>query len=315
MLAGCLVALGVLGWTLPSPSATTVPEATDDRPEYLPSSPSPTPASRSSKAPPASASPSAGGVEPAAPADAGVRGRVLYLGDSLGMETQKELGRRITERGHAYRSAPYSGTTLCDYLEGRKDNSLVPAEDKAAALVRDFRPSVVVLQFWGNSWGYTPCMRQTQSDTPAYYARYAADARALTKEITAAAGTAGLDRPTIVWVLQGPDAMNPDRVRKVNEFYTAHAAATSDLLSDAGARVSPAGGRYTFAERLPCTAAERSRAGFCEGGTARMHRADDPLHFCLAPTTSTPKPCPVPSPGIARYTRAIAATVNAHLGG
>ncbi|MDK1472665.1 SGNH/GDSL hydrolase family protein [Streptomyces sp. 549] len=321
--AGAL-ALGLIGLLglggLTASEARTTPAVPDDRPEYLPASPAPTPASPSPSAPP-SAGPSA---EPPAPqqsraadgSGAGEReasGRVLYLGDSLGTETQRELGDRLTERGHAYRGAPYSGTTLCDYLAGRQDDSLVPPEDKAAELVRAFRPTTVVLQFWGNSWGYTPCMRQTESDTAAYYARYADDARALTREIHDAARDAGLARPTLVWVLQGPDAMRPDRVRRVNDLYTAHARATGGVLADAGARVAPAADRYAYAERLPCTAAERARAGFCENGTARMHRSDDLLHFCLAPTTSTPRPCPVPSPGIVRYTQAIADTVHAHL--
>jgi hypothetical protein len=75
------------------------------------------------------------------------------------MENQKVLGQQLREGLDArYTSAPYSGTTLCDYLEGTDDRSLVPPQDKAAALVRRVRPDFVVLQFWGNAWCYTPCM-------------------------------------------------------------------------------------------------------------------------------------------------------------
>ncbi|MFF5979027.1 SGNH/GDSL hydrolase family protein [Streptomyces olindensis] len=239
--------------------------------------------------------------------------RVLYLGDSLAMEAQKVLGQELRRDVAAeYTSAPYSGTTLCDYLEGTADRSLVPAADKAAALVRRLRPDFVVLQFWGNSWGYTPCMDSiTYAKSPArYFARYAADARRIAEQI-AAAGNGG--RPRIVWVAQGPDPATPDRVRRVNALYAKQAAATGDLVSDAGKAVSPAGGRYTWTQYLPCTAHERAHRDYCTQPSrdrTALHRDDDYLHFCLAPTTSTPKPCPVRSPGILRIAREIAATIR-----
>ncbi|MGW0293560.1 SGNH/GDSL hydrolase family protein [Streptomyces tuirus] len=238
---------------------------------------------------------------------------VLYLGDSLAMEGQKVLGEELRRDLRAkYTGAPYSGTTLCDYLEGTADRSLVPAADKAAALVRRLRPDVVVLQFWGNSWGYTPCMDGiTYDKSPArYFSRYDADARRLTEQIAAAGGGS---RPRIVWVAQGPDPITPDRVRRVNALYEKRAAASGDLLADAGKAVSPAGGRYTWTRFLPCTAYERAHRGLCtQPGRDRtaLHRDDDYLHFCLAPTTSRPKPCPVRSPGILRLAREVTKTVR-----
>ncbi|CAL9326657.1 SGNH/GDSL hydrolase family protein [Streptomyces sp. SudanB52_2052] len=243
--------------------------------------------------------------------------RVLYLGDSLAMEAQKVLGQELRRDVEAeYTSAPYSGTTLCDYLEGTADRSLVPAADKAAALVRRLRPDFVVLQFWGNSWGYTPCMDGiTYDKSPArYFTRYAADARRLAEQIAAAGGG---DGPRIVWVSQGPDPATPDRVRRVNALYEQQAAATGDLVSDAGKAVSPAGGRYTWAQYLPCTAHERAHRDYCTQPSrdrTALHRDDDYLHFCLAPTTSTPKPCPVRSPGILRIAREIAKTIRQSAG-
>ncbi|MFE0477111.1 SGNH/GDSL hydrolase family protein [Streptomyces sp. NPDC058947] len=239
--------------------------------------------------------------------------RVLYLGDSLAVENQKVLGQELRRDLRArYTSAPYSGTTLCDYLEGTAERSLVPAADKAAALVRRLRPDVVVLQFWGNSWGYTPCMDGiTHDKSPArYFTRYAADARRLTEQISAAGDGAG---PRIVWVAQGPDPITPDRVRRVNALYAQRAAVSGALVADAGRAVSPAGGRYTWTQYLPCTAFERARPGYCTQplrGRTAVHRDDDYLHFCLAPTTSRPKPCPVPSPGILRMAREITKTVR-----
>ncbi|MEG8275058.1 SGNH/GDSL hydrolase family protein [Streptomyces sp. AHA2] len=276
---------------------------------------------RSAPAEPAPAAPQASSPSPtrqrapaASPSPPAVRApRVLYLGDSLAMEAQKVLGQELRRELKAeYTSAPYSGTTLCDYLEGTGERSLVPAADKAAALVRRLRPDVVVLQFWGNSWGYTPCMDGLTytASRSRYFTRYAADARRLTEQIAAAG--AGR-RPRIVWVAQGPDPITPDRVRRVNALYEERAGTSGDLVADAGKAVSPAGARHTWTRYLPCTAQERARPGYCTQpgrGRTALHRADDPLHFCLAPTTSRPRPCPVPSPGILRIARAITETVR-----
>ncbi|MEV6166810.1 SGNH/GDSL hydrolase family protein [Streptomyces sp. NPDC051954] len=238
---------------------------------------------------------------------------VLYLGDSLAMENQKVLAQELRNDLDArYTSAPYSGTTLCDYLEGTNERSLVPDADKAAALVRSLHPDFVVLQFWGNAWGYTWCMDGITHDKArsTYFARYAADAARLTEQITAAGGS---KRPRIVWVLQGPDPITPDRVRRVNAIYEQQATASGDLVADAGGTVSPDGARYTWTKYLPCTAYEREHPDYCtQPGADRttLHFGDDYLHFCLAPTTSTPKPCPVRSPGILRIAREITRVIG-----
>ncbi|MFJ5774118.1 SGNH/GDSL hydrolase family protein [Streptomyces sp. NPDC093094] len=243
---------------------------------------------------------------------------VLYLGDSLAMESQDVLGQELRRAVHArYTSAPYSGTTLCDYLEGTGERSLVPDADKAAALVRRLRPDVVVLQFWGNAWGFTPCMDGITygRDRDRYLRRYTSDALRLTEQIAGAGGTRA---PLVLWVLQGPDPMTPDRVRQVNRVYEERAAASGNAVVDAGRTVSPAARRHTWVQHLPCTPYERAHPGFCtEPGRGRtaLHRDDDPLHFCLAPTTSTPKPCPVRSPGILRIAREIARAVAERTGG
>ncbi|GAB2727453.1 SGNH/GDSL hydrolase family protein [Streptomyces bullii] len=276
------------------------------------------PSSAPEEPPPASPSASATrhqrpAVSPSASAAPVEAPTVLYLGDSLAMENQKVLGRELRKQlGARYTSAPYSGTTLCDYLEGTAKRSLVPAGDKAAALVRSLRPDVVVLQFWGNAWGYTPCMDGITYDASRakYLARYEADARRLTDQIT---GAGGPRPPRIVWVLQGPDPITPDRVRRVNALYRRQAAASGGVVADAGKAVSPASARYTWTQYLPCTRYERAHPDYCtQPGRDRtaLHRDDDYLHFCLAPTTSTPKPCPVRSPGILRIAREITEAVR-----
>ncbi|MFE9643479.1 SGNH/GDSL hydrolase family protein [Streptomyces sp. NPDC006365] len=267
--------------------------------------PGPSPSSTTQKQrPPASAAPEAPAKRPT----------VLYLGDSLAMENQKVLGGFLHDELKArYTSAPYSGTTLCDYLEGTGEDSLVPAKDKAAALVRSLRPDFVVLQFWGNAWGYTPCMNGITHDKARdkYFARYTSDARKLTEQIANASGGKG---PKLVWVLQGPDPITPDRVRRVNAIYEQQADASGGLVADAGKEVGPADARYTWAQHLPCTAYERDHPAYCtqpDSNRTALHRDDDYLHFCLAPTTEKSRPCPVRSPGILRMTRAITKTLTA----
>ncbi|MFI5673308.1 SGNH/GDSL hydrolase family protein [Streptomyces cellulosae] len=255
------------------------------------------------------------GSTPSAPAKAP---SVLYLGDSLAMESQRVLGQELRRDLRArYTSAPYSGTTLCDYLEGTGARSLVPDRDKAAALVRSLHPDVVVLQFWGNAWGYTWCMDGITyaGSRSKYFERYAADAERLTEQIaTAGAGK----RPRIVWVAQGPDPITPDRIRRVNALYAKQATASGDLVADAGRTVSPAGARQTWVQYLPCTAYEHEHPGYCtqpDRDRTALHLDTDILHFCLAPTTSTPRPCPVRSPGILRIAREVTRVIGERVGG
>ncbi|MFC9843582.1 SGNH/GDSL hydrolase family protein [Streptomyces sp. NPDC060223] len=300
LLAGLL--LGACGDPASGPEAAPPARATPDT--------STPPTSTTRQRPAASASPDA----PDAPAKAPT---VLYLGDSLAMENQKVLGDLLRNQLDArYTSAPYSGTTLCDYLEGAADQSLVPPADKAAALVRSKRPDFVVLQFWGNAWGYTPCMDGITYDKAkkTYFERYEADMERLAEQITNAGGAR---QPKIVWVLQGPDPITPGRVRDVNALYEERARATGELLADAGKTVSPASARNTWVQYLPCTSYEHENPVYCtqpDRDRTALHRADDYLHFCLAPTTSTPKPCPVRSPGIVRITREISRVIAAHAG-
>lgn len=310
VLAGALL-LGACG----DPGSGSGGAAPADAPEAPPGAAAPRePSPSSTTRQRAAEKPRAKGPEAPKAPEAPNAPKVLYLGDSLAMENQDVLGAQLRDGLRArYRSAPYSGTTLCDYLEGTGKDSLVPDKDKAAALVRAERPDYVVLQFWGNAWGYTPCMDGITYDKQRakYFDRYAADARRLAAQIDAAAGSG---RTRVVWVLQGPDAMTPDRVRRVNAVYRAQAKASGGLVADAGRTVSPASGRYTWVEKLPCTAYETRHPAYCtEPGSGRtaMHRGDDFLHFCLVPTTARSRPCPVRSPGIRRMTAEITRVVAA----
>lgn len=144
LLAGVLlVAVAVVGWAAADRVGGDGDDGVDQ--EVLDQAPDRVRDEESAQPPSASASPSEKPSRP--PQD------VLYLGDSLAMEAQDILGGWLqrSDRVAGYSSAPVAGVTVCDYLTGRPGKSLVPEAHKAATLVRERRPGVVVLQFWGNT--------------------------------------------------------------------------------------------------------------------------------------------------------------------
>ena len=85
-----------------------------------------------------------------------------------------------------------------------------------------------------------------------------------------------------------------------------------DLLIDRGV-LAPAGARWSWVQYLPCTAYEKEHPAYCtqpDRDRTALHLDTDYLHFCLAPTTSTPRPCPVRSPGILRIAREITRVIG-----
>jgi hypothetical protein len=260
--------------------------------------------------------------------------RVLYVGDSLAAETGKVLAAQLEATGRATVTASYfPGMALCDFLEFA-DAGAEPA-NRIRARVRSDEPQVVVVQFWGNA--STPCIKPRGYASEAYFDQYRRDAFDAAQQVALGARDAGIPRPRIVWVLQGPEQHVPplppgakSRPERLNEIYTLAARTHGDAVSDAGRLVSLAaapdarpGDRYRWTQFLPCTARERETPGLCTrpgpgGGVAQLHKDDDPIHFCLGDlsqwflfyscgdTTS--------SPAIVRYGGKIAADVKAELG-
>lgn len=268
----------------------------------------------------------------AAPA-AAQSSHVIYFGDSLASETLDTVTEQLEDTGQVtVSSSTFPGLALCDFLE--VENAAVPAVDRIYQRVLNERPDVVVLQFWGNP--FTECIRDAGFDTEAYYNQYFWNALNAGIQVGAAADAAGVARPTILWVLQGPQSYNPplpagtkSRPERLNEIYTFAANYFGDAVSDAGFHVSlaatfapPPGSRYTWTQYLPCTDAERGTP-LCThpeayGGVTQIHKADDHVHFCLGDLSewwlffscgST-----TPSPGIVRYGTRIADDVKAQLG-
>jgi len=259
--------------------------------------------------------------------------RVIYVGDSIAVETSPVLQWIMAASGVTYAHSTLGGMAICDFFPeteapgGPGTFRLLhnPPPPNLYDLVRFMQPQVVALQFWGNSWQFTPCMRDANGailgpGTPGYYAKYAHDADRAMTIIRDAAASVGAPMPKVLWVLQGPDRGNPSRPRILNDSYAALGARWPTARTiDAGREVSLAanywnpGDRYGWSQWLPCTQLERD-GGQCNpafGGVAQIHRDDDPLHFCLG--TIVNDGCDTLSPGIGRYGLAIAAAVNAAL--
>jgi hypothetical protein len=259
--------------------------------------------------------------------------RAIYVGDSISVETSPVLQWIMAASGVTYAHSTLGGMAICDFFPeteapgGPGTYRLLrdPVPPNLYDLVRFVQPQVVALQFWGNSWQFTPCMRDANGEilgpgTPGYYAKYAHDANRAMTIIRDAAASVGAPMPTVLWVLQGPDRGNPARPRILNDSYAALGATWPTARTvDAGREVSLAanywnpGDRYGWSQWLPCTQLERD-GGHCNpayGGVAQIHRDDDPLHFCLG--TIVNESCDTLSPGISRYGLAIAAAIKAAL--
>lgn len=139
----------------------------------------------------------------------------------------------------------------------------------------------------------------------------------MVRQISEAANAAGIPRPVVIWVLQGPDRSDPQRVRRLNAIYTEVAKAAGDRTAAGGWFVSLAanpadrGDCHGIAPRiLPCTEIE-VQYGYCTmpkafGGVERLHMDHDLVCFCLEPSTPTPRPCRTKSPRAVRYSAVIA---------
>ncbi|MFE0150240.1 hypothetical protein ACFWY5_24030 [Nonomuraea sp. NPDC059007] len=208
---------------------------------------------------------------------------VLYVGDSIATETAAALTYFIHATGKgAVTTVTTKNAQPCDIL---KD---------LPRLLKQARPRLVVLQFWTSS----------------------KDCATRVAEVIAGSAVP----PKVVWVLQGPDRDDPGRAQRLNEqIYQQVADRTGGVTADAGRQVSWAvhpfeqkpNGRYEWLAWMICNDEER-RHDLCTnpklmGGLAKFHPDYDPISLCLE-TTATGA-CLGRSPGVIRYSRAIAETV------
>ncbi|SDJ49404.1 hypothetical protein SAMN05192558_11817 [Actinokineospora alba] len=246
---------------------------------------------------------------------------VLYVGDSVAAQNSSALAAALAPA--SLRDATLGGTGICDYLAGTP--TWLPASSKFDNLIREVRPDLVILQFWGNDY-YSPCVEHTRRGTETFYDQYLWNAFSARREISAAADAVGLPRPKMLWVLQAPmPSPQRDVPRRLNGIYTYAADLAGDRVSDAGASVSMAAypydnlprDRYEFTRFLPCTAEERGTPACTEpevfGGVTRLRADNDDIHFCLD-GLDPGRGCGGVAPGIGRYVSRISSDAKAWLG-
>jgi hypothetical protein len=269
------------------------------------------------------------------------RARVLLVGDSIAYETGAVVGWLVNSTGKAtFHGATKGGMAICDWFPETRaaggPGTFLDFESPPVPNLRDLvttiRPHAIVMQFWGNSWEYTPCMRGPNGQilaagTADYYERYRRDANHAMEIVRDAARAAAIPMPKVFWVLQGPDRGTPARTRTLNGNYLGLASSWGSAFRaiDAGRDVSLAanyyqpGDRYGFSQYLPCTEIERGN-GTCidaYGGVAKIHKDGDDIHFCLGNVIKQADwfgNCDTGSPGVLRYGLSIAAGVSSALG-
>lgn len=267
---------------------------------------------------------SCAGVAQAQPFDARHKAKVLAFGDSILFEAQSYTKWLLTaaDKAEAQFYAT-SGSALCAWFPGAEDpQNVIPVDIETQ--VREYKPDVVILQFWGNpnAFAISPCMGDLKRGDEDYYARYASDANAAMVHVFNGAWAAGITMPKVYWVMQPPDPYTPDVPRRLNEIYRALAAddtwAPSVRFPDAGRDVSRAfvgGDRYGHTRWLPCLSGwESVAAGTCRAtamGEFNVVRdgtdAVPGIHFCPSEgILSCQGDCSVYSSGALRYSIGIA---------
>lgn len=256
------------------------------------------------------------------------KARVLYVGDSLAANTVSTVAFWTSAKGNVdFSQSIFAGMALCDFLE--VPNAKRETENRLRAQVMNLKPHLVILQFWGNA--ATPCMQGQAPGSEGYFNQYFWNALAAVNTIADAASAVGIPKPKILWVLQAPDRADLNlankRIERLNKTYSLVANATAGRTSDAGYHLSLAAfpfgtptpeSRYEWTAFLPCTDFEK-QVGYCTDpdafgiGLAKLHRDDDPLHFCLG-NNFLFVDCDTPSPAILRYGMQIAKDASDWLG-
>jgi hypothetical protein len=239
------------------------------------------------------------------------RPNILLVGDDLASEMENTLRWWLdTSKRVRMFASTLPQAAICDFVTGSE--GALPDTARLRASVRDTRAHLVIMQFWG--FASSPCTGGVEMASATYYDNVLFSAVSALEDIDNGARDAGIPRPRVLWVLQGPDADLPERVRALNAIYAALATETGDRTSDAGRFVSKAAepdsssedDRYAWVSELTCSTFEHTYA-YCTRpedrgglGTAVIHEADEKVLFCLRDDADPPG-CDAKSPGVARY--------------
>jgi hypothetical protein len=222
--------------------------------------------------------------------------QVAVYGDSLAMQAKpyfKMLMAAADQSSTIYYSS-FVGTAICDWL---------PRMRQLAATAH---LEAVMLEFSGNAM--TSCMAGVRYYTPAYYAKYRADAMAALS-IWVPTGVhvflvgAPVTRAQAASV-RGWDALNLQ--------YAQIAAADPEHVTyvDAGTAVEGPGG--TYARTLPCLIGEPCIGPAVNGVPSNVVRSADGVHFC--PVAEADESCPVYSSGAFRFAAAMVSALAIPVG-
>lgn len=231
-----------------------------------------------------SASPTVETVPEPGEADLG-GARVLLLGDSLVMQSERELAALADLHGYELSVFARSGHTPCD------------AEEVLAEALAAEPPEIVMLAYAGNSWLYSSCLGGEDQTVDESVDRYREIVGAMIDDIRASGASMGL--------VGGPAWPANTLAAPVHDAVRLLAGEREVPFVDGGRWVTP---DRTWSETLPC---RRDEPG-CEEGRVPVHLEDGfeehDVHFDCAVAgwrIADDEPCPAYSAGGYRYARAI----------
>ena len=209
--------------------------------------------------------------------------RIALYGDSLSMQSAEDFDYMATVAGAQVLLGAHNGLAVCDVLP------------RIAQDVSSWNPTVALMQFSGDN--FTPCMAGYALGTPAYYAKYRADAQeAIDIFVQHHIRVLIMGAPLDAWSTLSANIVY------LNTIYAELAAANPGVTyTDAGQAVM-ADGHFTW--RLPCLPREP-----CTGPSeTNVMRSPDGVHFCPTGNTRVDGPydlCDVYSSGAFRFASAM----------
>lgn len=224
--------------------------------------------------------------------------RIELWGDSLSQQSVAYWTPLITAGKHAtVKARAFGGTALCDWL-GEIRSELDPANRKG------FHPQVVVLQFSGNA--FTRCMQNggvplAGNQLVAKYRGDALTAISLAKAAHVPVYFASSPIP-------GFDARLYTGQTPLGTMYSQLAVAYPGVARFIDG-ANPLEWQGKFTSTLPCEPTEQCTGQWPDGTKTVVVRQSDGMHFCPVPVRvvlGVTDPCPVYSPGAARFAAALA---------
>jgi hypothetical protein len=210
---------------------------------------------------------------------------VYLVGDSLVLQAADYWVPLMARSGWDARQDSFPGTNTCDWFQQMRKQ-------------RDqFRPQVVAIEFGGNDT--TRCMHHADGsklDQTELLAKYRRDT-SYALDIWGA--------NVSIYVVAPPAMYDGDN--RFPPIYRALAQAHPNVhFVDGGRLLTP---HRDWRKTAPCLPGERCTGPIVNGVPSNVIRSADRVHFCPV-RNSVENPCPVYSPGAARFARTIAQAIT-----